>query len=157
MWFFNVPQEVRHHRLTTCHSCKHFRKDTVSCGTKYFGKRLTQDEKDEADAANLVTMNKKKFRLCGCDMDEKTRYTFFSCPLGKWHRHKLSDDEYKELKVFIETLPVTGVYTREHVAMAKEWFEKMTGRRAKNCSSCIRDIINEFKRQLEQAKQPNQQ
>ena len=143
MWNFNVPPAIYSHRLDTCTKCKFYKESTQSCGTLILGGSI-----DELD--NDVTFYRKKLRLCGCHMPEKAKYSFFSCPAGKWGKYKLSEKETIELKQFIETLPRTGTIDGTQVKKLHEWLVKMAGPQSKieSCGPCLKKLIEEFQNQL---------
>ena len=140
---FKVPPAIAAERLTICRTCKHFVESTQSCGTLIFGEKLSPEDLAEAEANNSITHYRKKLRLCGCWMPVKTKYLLFRCPINKWHRYKLNDDETEALREFISGLPTQGVYTAQMVREAADWFTKMTGQRY-GCSSCKAKVIFDY-------------
>jgi hypothetical protein len=140
---FKVPPAIAAERLTTCKACKHFVELTQSCGTLILGNKLSPEDLAEAEENNRVTHYRKKTRLCGCRMPVKTKYALARCPINKWGRYKLTDEETELLNAFISGLPTQGVYTAQMVKEAAAWFTKMTGQRY-GCSSCKANTIFQF-------------
>jgi hypothetical protein len=143
---FRVPQGIATERFKICKACKHFVESTQSCGTLILGDRLSAEDLAEAEKANEITHYRKKLRLCGCKMNLKTHISLFRCPINKWGRYKLNDEETAALREFISGLPTQGVYTQQHVKQASDWFTRMTGQRH-SCSSCKANIIFNFLRE----------
>jgi len=140
---FKVPPAIAAERLTMCKECKYFKESTQSCGTFFLGDKLSPEDLAEAEASNQITHYRKKLRLCGCRMPVKTKYALARCPINKWGRFKLSEDETEALRDFISGLPTQGVYTAQMVKEAAAWFTKMTGQRYA-CSSCKAKVIFDF-------------
>lgn len=132
---FTVPPAIRSSRLATCHSCKHYVHSTQSCGTLVFGRKLTPEELSEAEENNKVTHYRRKTRLCGCYMPRKTKFSLYRCPLNKWGRYRLNEEETELLKEFVQQLPTNGKIDVQTVKALNEWVYKMTGRRL-SCSTC---------------------
>lgn len=145
MLTLNVPQTVRQTRLQHCFNCKYYVKDTKSCGTLILGGGI-----DDADIpeANVITYYRRKVRLCGCRMHEKTRYPFFSCPIGKWQTYKLGAKETIALADFLKTIPDKGILDTETVNKIYTYFETMSGRRISRCDKCIPDMLREMRKQI---------
>ena len=60
-------------RLKVCHDCDHhrdFMAGTITCGTFILG--------------DVVKINNREIKLCGCVMDIKTQLEKSTCPLNKW-------------------------------------------------------------------------
>lgn len=148
---FSVPPQIRTNRLQTCIKCKFYKPHTSSCGTLIIGDALTPEELAEIELENEITWYKKKKRLCGCNMPWKTKFSFASCPIGKWGKYRLSDEETKQLIEFINTIPDKGVILSNQVSELYQWFSRMTGRKERPCSSCVGQLIQEFKNQLKHA------
>jgi hypothetical protein len=142
---FTVPPAIQAQRYKTCKACKHFNASTHSCGTIVIGRKLTDDELAEAEKNNVVSYYRKKTRLCGCFLPEKTKLSLFRCPLNKWGYYRLDENEAQELAKFIKELPTQGVYSVTTVRLAADWVYKMTGRRV-SCASCnAKTIFNYLK------------
>jgi hypothetical protein len=140
---FNVPLNVRKERFDTCRGCKYYKAATHSCGTKFIGNKI--DESEE----NVVTYYRRKARLCGCDMRLKTWLRLAECPLGKWGKYKLSDDDVEQLKAFLDSLPKTGsVNDPKLITEITKWFNKMSDQRI-SCTACnAMTILKELKRHI---------
>jgi hypothetical protein len=159
MFKLNVPARVKAQRINTCSQCKFFKEETMSCGTVMSLKGLVTgthgglvDPSEVAeDNVNNVKYYKKKVRLCGCYVMEKTKYAFESCPIGKWGKYRLTDEETQLLTEFVQSLPKTGKFSNEQVNAVMQWFEKMTGHPVKRCDNCIRHIIKELQLQTAHA------
>lgn len=160
MFKLNVPARVRMARMNECGACKFYVKETDSCGTLMSLKGLITgthgglvDEEDldvseEKKEINLVKYYKKKVRLCGCDIGEKTKWSFESCPIGRWGKYRLTDTETNLLEEFIGSLPKTGKITNEQVDNVIKWFEKVSGRPMRRCDNCVREVIKELQLQI---------
>lgn len=166
MFKLNVPARVRTARMNECGKCKFYNDEHGSCGTPMSLKSLITgthgglieldgivDQSDvdtdtDLQELNLVKYYKKKVRLCGCYIKEKTKYSFESCPIGKWGKYRLSDAETDMLETFIKSLPTTGKLTNEQVNDVMKWFEKASGRPVRRCDNCIRAMIKELQIQI---------
>lgn len=145
MLTLNVPQTVRQTRLQHCFNCKYYVASTKSCGTVILGGTI--DDADIPDA-NVVTYYRKKVRLCGCRMHEKTRYAFATCPIGKWQSYKLSTKQTIELAKFLKSIPDKGILELETVNKIYAYFETMAGRRISRCDKCVPDMLRELRKQI---------
>jgi hypothetical protein len=146
MYNFNVSQSVKIERLNICKKCKWY--NDGWCGTPIIGNTVEAEE-------NNVTYYREKIKLCGCKLDWKTKYRFTSCPAGKWHALNWSEKEIKQLDAFINKMyNAPKIEDMERVELAG-WLSKITGRpeQPSACPSCIRDLINEFRRQLGKVKE----
>jgi len=94
---FNVPANVRKERFETCRGCKYYKEQTHSCGTKFIGNKIKDEESEDE---NTVTYYRRKARLCGCDMRLKTWLRLAECPVGKCGKYKLTDEDVEQLKLF---------------------------------------------------------
>jgi len=66
-----VSPHVRQARLNVCENCPFMEGGMVrSCGTFLKG--------------GTVNHNGHEMELCGCNIDDKTKYAHDGCPLGKW-------------------------------------------------------------------------
>lgn len=152
MWNLNVPKDIQDGRMNICRQCKFYNTNGTkpTCGRPIIGRELTPEEIEELEQENVVTFYRRKTRLCGCYLKEKTKYSFTSCPIGKWGKYRLSDEETKELKAFISELPTKGIYKSENILQLKEWFTRMTGSKKSipNCPSCLKQLIKAFQEQL---------
>jgi hypothetical protein len=139
---FTVPPAIRAQRLATCKACKHFKSITHSCGTLVVGRKLTEEELAEAEENNQITHYRKKTRLCGCFIPEKSKWSLERCPINKWGYYRLNEEEARELAAFISGLPTDGKLSGVTVRLAADWVYKMTGRRV-SCASCnAKALIN---------------
>ncbi len=144
MFNFNVPNTVRKERFDTCRGCKYYKEQTHSCGTKFIGNKI-----DDQDDENVVTYYRRKARLCGCDMRLKTWLRLAECPVGKWGKYKLTDDDVEQLKTFLNSLPKTGTLNDPKIITEiTKWFNKMSDQRI-SCTSCnAKTILSELKRHI---------
>jgi len=108
------------------------------------------DVEPEVQDLNLVKYYKKKVRLCGCYVKEKTKYSFESCPIGKWGKYRLTDAETNLLEDFIKSLPKSGTLSSAHVDDVIKWFERVSGRPMRRCDNCVRTVIHELQLQIGQ-------
>ena len=140
---FNVPLHIQRERLNTCKKCKFFKPLTQSCGTLIMGNTVDPEE-------NSVTHYKEKIKLCGCIMPIKTKFVFSSCPAHKWFALDWKDDEIAALDEFIHRIHKANKIEPHDLHQLYEWATKITGKhqQVSGCASCIRDLINEFRRQL---------
>lgn len=159
MFKLNVPARVKAQRINICSQCKFFKTETTSCGKLMTLKALITGTHgglvDPAEVAednvNDVTYYKKKVRLCGCDMLDKAKFAFATCPIGKWGKYKLSDEETQLLTDFVQTLPSSGKLSSDQVTEVVRWFEKMTGKPMRRCDNCIRQMVKELQLQTGKA------
>lgn len=106
-------------------------------------------ERAEAIASNQVTRNKQKFELCGCFMPIKWRIPWVSCPLQKWGLHGLTEIEIEQLKDFLDSLPKTELPSKE-VTELFTWAGRIRGTKITTCGECVRGIIAEMRKNLEE-------
>lgn len=132
---FTVPPVIRSKRLAICQACKHYIEKTSSCGTLILGGKMSPEDLLEAEENNKITHYRRKTRLCGCDMTRKTKFSLYRCPINKWGRYRLNDNETELLKEFVSQLPTNGRVDVQTVRALNEWVYKMTGRRV-GCSTC---------------------
>jgi hypothetical protein len=99
---------------------------------------------------NEVTYYKENIKLCGCFMDVKTKFRFTSCPAHKWFAIDMKPEEIAALDVFIARITKSNKIEQDDLQMLYYWFSKITKKHEKPsaCGTCIRDLINEFRRQL---------
>jgi hypothetical protein len=140
---FNVPLHIQRERLAICKKCKFFKPLTQSCGTLIVGNTVDPEE-------NSVTHYKEKIKLCGCIMPIKTKFVFSSCPAHKWFALDWKDEEIAALDVFINRIHKANKIEPHDLHQLYEWFSRMVGKKQQTsaCASCIRDLITEFRRQL---------
>jgi hypothetical protein len=83
-------------------------------------------------------------------MSHKVKYRFTSCPASKWHALNWSQNQIEKLDKFIGKISKANKIEDDDRQQLYDWYGQITGRReqASACASCIRDLINEFRRQL---------
>jgi len=147
---FNVPLHIQRERLNTCKKCKFFKPLTASCGTLLIGGTVDPDE-------NSVTYYKEKIKLCGCIMPLKVKFRFTSCPAGRWHALDWSHDEIAKLDEFVTRIHKANKIHDDELQLLYYWYSKITGKneRPSGCATCIRDLINEFRRQVQKVHDKN--
>jgi len=140
---FNVPLHIQRERLNICKSCKFYKSTFGTCGTPLIGGKVEPEE-------NSVTYYKEKIKLCGCFMEVKTKFRFTSCPANKWHALDMKPEEIKALDEFINRINKANKIQQDDMQMLYYWYSKITKKHQQpsGCASCIRDLINEFSRQL---------
>ena len=160
MFKLNVPARVRTARLTECGKCKFYNAEHETCGKPMSLKGLVDgthgglvdpeevDVDTETQEFNLVKYYKKKVRLCGCYVKEKTKFSFESCPIGRWGKYRLTDTETNMLEEFIKTLPTKGQLTGDQVNQVLKWFERASGRPMRRCDECVRAVVKELQLQI---------
>jgi hypothetical protein len=146
--------------MNECGKCKFYNAEHGSCGTPMnlkglitgtHGGLVDPEEVDvdtEVQEFNLVKYYKKKVRLCGCYIKEKTKFSFESCPVGKWGKYRLTDTETNLLEEFITSLPTKGKLSNEEVNQVLKWFERVSGTPVKRCDDCVRAMIKELQLQI---------
>lgn len=77
-----VTNRVRRERLKTCAGCKWFVEQTSSCGT-YYPKAVMKGKVKRETVTEEIDGKEKTFKLCGCDMRQKTKWKVAKCPAGK--------------------------------------------------------------------------
>jgi hypothetical protein len=160
MFKLNVPARVRTARLNECGKCKFYNAEHETCGKPMSLKGLVDgthgglvdpeevDVDTETQEFNLVKYYKKKVRLCGCYVKEKTKFSFESCPIGRWGKYRLTDTETNMLEEFIKTLPTKGQLTGDQVNQVLKWFERVSGRPMRRCDECVRAVVKELQLQI---------
>jgi hypothetical protein len=105
---------------------------------------------DEADVikANKVTHYKRKVRLCGCVMPVKTKYTWASCPIGKWGTVGVSNDELVQVKKLL--IKYEGKTTFDYHEI-KPLFTAMSKVSGKNiapttCGNCVAQMLEDLRK-----------
>jgi hypothetical protein len=146
---FNVPLQIQRERLSICKKCKFYNATFGTCGTPIVGNNINAEEND-------VTYYKEKIKLCGCFMDIKTKFRFASCPAHKWFAQDMQPNEIAELDAFIQRINKTNRIESEDLKILYQWYSKITKKheRPSTCASCVRDLINEFYRQLSKIDKP---
>jgi uncharacterized protein YktA (UPF0223 family) len=83
-------------------------------------------------------------------MPIKTKFIFASCPAHKWFALDWKDDEIAALDVFINRIHKANKIEPHDLHQLYEWYSKLVGKKQQTsvCASCIRDLITEFRRQL---------
>jgi hypothetical protein len=137
-----VQPAVYQARLSICHKCTFFKKETGSCGTlKVF-----------PPFGETVTYYRRKIKLCGCVVKWKVKYRLSSCPAGKWSSEALTKAEVAELREFVLPLENRAKLEADELRKLFVWFNKVTGERQQitTCPSCVKsvltDLIKEVKR-----------
>ena len=140
---FNVPLHIQRERLNICKSCKFFNSTFKTCGTPIVGNQVDPEE-------NNVTYYKAKIKLCGCFMEVKTKFRFASCPANKWFALDMKPEEIAVLDEFINRVNKANKIEQQDIQLLYHWYSKITKKHQQpsGCPSCIRDLINEFRRQL---------
>ena len=148
MFNFNVSPLLQRERLEICKKCKFYNEKFGTCGTPIIGNTVEPEE-------NNVTWYKEKIKLCGCFMNHKVKYRFTSCPAGKWHALNWSQSQIEKLDKFIGKISASNKIEDADRQQLYDWYGQITGRREQvsACPSCIRDLINEFRRQLGKVKE----
>ncbi len=138
-----MPLHIQRERLNTCKKCKFYNTTFGTCGTPIIGNEVEPEE-------NSVTYYKEKIKLCGCVMAIKVKFRFTSCPAHKWHALNWKEHEIKELDEFVTRIHKANKIESNDLAQLYAWYSKITGTHqpVSGCASCIRDLINEFRRQL---------
>ena len=162
MFKLNVPARVRMARMNECGRCKFYNATHSSCGTPMNLKGLLTgthgglvepeetEVEEERTELNVVKYYKKKVRLCGCYIGEKSKFSFESCPIGKWGKYRLTDSETDILEEFIGSLPKTGKMSSAEVDTVMKWFERVSGRPVRRCDDCVRAMVKELQLQIGQ-------
>jgi hypothetical protein len=140
---FNVPLHIQRERLSICKSCKFFNATFKTCGTPIVGNQVDLEE-------NNVTYYKAKIKLCGCFMEVKTKFRFASCPANKWFAMDMKVEEIAALDQFINRINKANKIEQDDIQLLYHWYSKISKKHQQpsGCASCIRDLINEFRRQL---------
>ena len=145
---FNVLPKIRSERFAICQSCKFYNTTFGTCGTPVIGQYVELEE-------NTKKHYKEKIQLCGCVMRIKTKLRFASCPAHKWFALDWKQEEIAELNEFIHRIHKANKIEAQDLQQLYKWATKMTGvhQQPSGCASCIRDLINEFRRQLNKIEQ----
>ena len=83
-------------------------------------------------------------------MEVKTKFRFTACPANKWHALDMKPEEIQALDEFINRINKANKIEPDDMQMLYYWYSKITKKhqQVSGCASCIRDLINEFSRQL---------
>jgi hypothetical protein len=83
-------------------------------------------------------------------MPIKTKFIFASCPAHKWFALDWKDEEIAALDVFINRIHKANKIEPHDLKQLYAWATKVIGKKqdVSGCASCIRDLITEFRRQL---------
>ena len=148
-------------RINACSGCKFYKAETDSCGELLTLRNAMKGTRGglvdpeavdislvEREKMNKVSYYKKKIRLCGCEIREKAKYAFETCPIGRWGKYRLSDEETEILEEFIMSLPKHGKYSSTQVDEIIKWFERTSGRPMKRCDECVRAVVKELQIQI---------
>ena len=83
-------------------------------------------------------------------MDVKTKFRFTSCPANKWQALDMKPEEVAALDEFINRINKANKIEQDDMQILYYWYSKITKKQQQpsGCASCIRDLINEFRRQL---------
>lgn len=152
---FNAPPKIVLERLSICKKCKFHKvnniagREFISCGT-YIVAGLQGKVENDADP-NQVRHYRNKIRLCGCDMNLKTKLSFASCPAGKWDKYRLNDEQLENLKQFIASIDGKSTLTSEQVTELYGHASAITGKyeRPTTCGACVRELLAEMRKQVE--------
>lgn len=141
-----VQQNEREGRRDICKGCEHYHSFTDSCGTLIFAGLLDNETGVNINTGEEVT-------LCGCVIRIKTKFALQSCPLGKWGRTALTDEQLEEVKVIIAGLEGKkngSDLSGADIAKVNEALKIITGFDG-HCGSCagdaamrLRDIRSEL-------------
>ncbi len=140
---FNVPLHIQRERISICNTCKFYNSTFKTCGTPLIGGKVDPEE-------NNVTYYKAKIKLCGCFMEVKTKFRFASCPANKWFALDMKPEEITVLDQFINRVNKANKIDTDDINLLYHWYSKISKKHQEpsGCASCIRDLINEFRRQL---------
>jgi len=140
---FNVPLHIQRERISICNTCKFYNSTFKTCGTPLIGGKVDPEE-------NNVTYYKAKIKLCGCFMEVKTKFRFASCPANKWLALDMKPEEITVLDQFINRVNKANKIEPDDINLLYHWYSKISKKHQQpsGCASCIRDLINEFRRQL---------
>jgi len=67
-----VSKEIQQERISICESCPAFNEVHRTCGKPIIG------------GYAYSTILQKRIRLCGCYLDEKTKFISEFCPASRW-------------------------------------------------------------------------
>lgn len=137
-----VDSEEKERRRSLCISCEYYKADTRTCGT-FRGINPLGDK---------VVYNGQEFTLCGCVMPVKWNFSSSSCSVGKWGR-KISDEFLADAKKIVELYRTRPSIVDEEMRQIVDIYNKATSKnqRYTTCGSCIKDMINELNKLVENA------
>jgi hypothetical protein len=134
-----VPPTIEAKRMSTCKGCKFFYPTAGTCGTPVIGEK--------------VTYYRNKVKLCGCIMRVKTKFTMFSCPIGKWGAENakgepIADEVINNFKVFAEYIHTLNTLDDSDIHEIYAWKERLTGQPVPmgsrtRCVPCLKDMVEE--------------
>ena len=137
---FTHPK-TRNERFEICKSCEFFKEETTSCG-----KFLPEKMLEGSFKGDLVDVGKKrKVRLCGCNMAQKTKFKAASCPAGKW-KAEIDLKSFMMLEKIVNG--ITGNTMKKEVAQEMvDQYNSAFGANKKmtSCGTCLKQIVDETK------------
>ena len=140
-----VSSTIQADRITICKGCKYYKPLTRSCGTLLIGGSV-----DEADVikANKVTHYKRKVRLCGCVMTVKTKYTWASCPIGKWGTVGVSKDELVQVKKLLVKYEGKTSFDYHEIKPLFTAMSKISGKNIAptTCGNCVAQMLEDLRK-----------
>ena len=137
-----VKPSIQADRLTICKDCKWYKASTGSCGTLLLGGSV------EGDDDNIVTHYRRKIRLCGCVMRIKTKYTWTSCPAGKWGTVGISHDELVQVRELLTRYEGQTSFTTDELKPFFTAISKISGKNIQvtTCSPCVKEVIEDLRK-----------
>ena len=123
-------------RMHICKVCPFYKPKTKSCGTLIVG--------------HTVTINDKKYKLCGCLMEVKSKIAFTRCPLGKWERENdLTTDQLSILKRLLKQIGSDKISREGNVGITNLYNEIFgMNKKVSSCGTCVAQTIKELKEVL---------
>lgn len=148
-----VKPSIQADRLTICKSCKFHKvnkKGRITCGTYIFAALIDGQKEIEVEEIkeNIVTHYRRKIRLCGCNMNEKTKYTWASCPAGKWGTVGISHDDLVQIKQLLTKYEGQTSFTTNELKPFFTAISKISGKNIQvtTCSPCVKEVIEDLRK-----------
>lgn len=124
-------------RRDKCANCPAYKRQTDSCGT------LLNPFNE------VMEVNGRKFKPCGCHIGLKSSMTFADCPAGFWEQRQ--DSAFiQRLKDIVAKARGTNIVTYDERMELSKAVSAMTGKTTtlKHCVGCVTQAIDELHKQL---------
>lgn len=131
----------RNERFNICKSCEWFKEHTTSCGTFLPANMIKGKFKGD-----LVDVGKKKkVRLCGCNMAQKTKFKSASCPAGKW-KAEVDYKSFLKLQKIVNGIKGNTMKREDAEELVREYNQAFgSNKKLNSCGSCLKQIVDEVK------------
>ena len=142
-----VNQNTRAERLAICHKCQFYQESTRSCGT-FLPKKIMRGE----FTGDVVQYRRREITLCGCDMNQKTKFKTAKCPANKW-KSAVAPEDIEQLQRAIDAVEGKHrIENKEVDEIVQAYNQAFSAKRTiKRCGTCMKDLITEAKEAIRNA------